>query len=314
MASSLALDSGRKKKKTPISKIIFIISFLILPVLNFLIFYVFVNFSSIIMAFRQTVDGKTIWTFENFRMFFREFGKESSLLREAFSNTAKSFLIIEIMFVVGFFVSYFLYKKILFHKVFRTLFFLPGLLAGTIVSSYIIKMVSLDGPIAPLVQKLWKLDDLPMLLDDSRYANKTIFAVLIWSSVPSNMVLWGGAFSRIPEEVLESAKLDGVNWIQEAFRIIIPIIWPSFAIQLILSFVGFFGASGSVFLLTQGELGTMTISCWLYLQLYNNVGNMDASNVYNYMSAIGIIMTLLTMIVVVITRNITNRFFKEVSY
>ena len=302
------------RKKVSWQRVLFILSCFILPTINFLIFYVYLNFSSILMAFQQKQGGNIVWTLENFRMFFAEFQKESSTIRIAFRNTSISFLITEVMFGIGFLVSYFLYKKILGYKIFRTLFFLPGLMAGTIVSSFFIKLVSYEGPIAPIVQKLFSLEDLPMLLSDSRYANYTIFANMVWLSFPGNMILWGGTFSRIPDSVIESAKIDGVNWIQETFRIIIPIVWSTFSTLLILSFVGFFGASGQVFLLTKGELGTMTVSCWMYLQVYNNTGNVDASNVYNYMSAIGILMTLCTAVIVVISRSITNRFFGDVQY
>lgn len=302
------------KKTTRWPRVLFILSFIILPTLNFLIFYVYLNFSSILMAFQQRQAGKTVWTLDNFRMFFGEFQKESSTIRIAFVNTAKSFLIAEIMFAVGFFVSYFLYKRILGYKIFRTLFFLPGLMAGTIVSSFFIKLVSYEGPVTSIVQNLFHMSEAPMLLSDSRYANRTIFANMIWLSFPGNMILWGGTFSRIPESVLESARLDGVNWIQEAFRIIIPIVWPTFSMLFILSLVGFFGASGQVFLLTKGELGTMTVSCWMYLQIYNNTGNVDASNTYNFMSAIGILMTGCTAVVVLITRTVTSRFFSDVQY
>lgn len=308
------LSYRKKKKKFRWSRLFFILSFIILPTINFLIFYVYLNFSSILMAFQQIQAGETVWTLENFRMFFREFQKTSSTIRIAFVNTGKSFLITEVMFAVGFFVSYFLYKQILGHKIFRVLFFLPGLMAGTIVSSFFIKLVSYEGPVASIVQSVFHMSETPMLLSDSRYANQTIFANMIWLSFPGNMVLWGGTFSRIPDSVIESAKLDGVNWIQEAFRIIIPVVWPTFSMLFILSLVGFFSASGQVFLLTKGELGTMTVSCWMYLQIYNNTGNADASNTYNFMSAIGILMTACTGVIVLITRKITNRYYSDVQY
>lgn len=304
----------RPKKKIHLSRVAFIISFTIIPIINFLVFYVYVNFSSILRAFQLTYNGKVTWTLSNFTLFFSEFSKSSSLIREAFVNTGKSFLINECLFLSGFFVSYFLYKKIFGYKVLRTLFFLPALVSGTIVSSFFINIVSIDGPVAPLVQKMFGLDSIPMLIADSRYANKTIFANMIWLGIPSNMLIWGGTFSRIPDSVLESGKLDGVGWLREAFSLIMPMVWPTFALQFMLTIAGFFAASGSVFLLTQGELGTMTISCWLYLQVYNNVGNVEASNTYNYMSAIGLLMTSVTLVIVLVTRKLTNMAFKDVDY
>ena len=36
----------------------------------------------------------------------------------------------------------------------------------------------------------------------------------------------------------------------------------------------------------------MTLNCWMYLQVYKNQANAALSNVYNYMSAVGFVITL----------------------
>ena len=66
-----------KKKKNPI-RILFICVAIALPTIHFLLTYVYVNFSSILMGFYQTIDGVRVWGFENFATFFGEFSKASS--------------------------------------------------------------------------------------------------------------------------------------------------------------------------------------------------------------------------------------------
>lgn len=314
MDSKLDTLSPAKKKPVNVRRGLFIISFIILPTIHFFVFYVYVNLSSFTMAFQRVdVVGKSAWTLEWFARFFNELKLPGSELNGAFVNTFKTFLIAECMLPVGFAVSYFLYKKILFHRAFKIIFFMPSIIAGTIIASVYMEVVGMKGPIVPLVQRALNLEIAPDLLADSRFANYTIWANMIWLSFPGNMIIWGGALSRIPESVLESAKLDGVGILQEAIRIIIPIIWPMFGLQLMLSIISVFGATGQVFLLTQGQYGTMTFSVWMYLQVYKNVG-VGFSNSYNYMSAVGLMISAVAVTLSIVIRKIAKLSVYDVTY
>ena len=298
---------NKRKKPVNIKRGIFILSFIILPVVNFLMFYVYVNANAFFMGFQETQNGITRFTLTHFSRFFREFTLETSQIREAFFNTLITFLIQQIMFPLGFLVSYFLYKKIPLSGVYRVLFFLPTIIPATVVSSFYMQFIGVDGPIAPVFQKLFNLDYTPELLASDRFANKFVLLQMFWLGFPGNLILWGGTLGRIPSSVIESAKLDGVGWFREAFSIVIPMVWPTFAMMWMLSVVGLFGASGNVFLLTQGEYGTMTLNCWMYLQVYKNQANAALSNVYNYMSAVGFMITLVSVALSFGIRKLTNK-------
>ncbi len=303
-----------EKKKNNLKRNLFILTFIILPTLHFLIFYVFVNINSFVMGFQETINGKTSWTLNNFITFFQELRSPTTELSIAFKNTFLTFLVQQLLFPVSFLVSYFLYKKIFLYRFFRVCFFLPGLIAGTVVASIYQRIVGVGGPIAPIVQKIFHLSYEPTLLADSSFANATILANVIWLGFPGNMIIWGGAFSRIPDSVIESARLDGVNWFQEGVRIIIPIIWPTFSLLFLLGFVQVFGATGNVFLFTQGRYGTQTLSCWMYMQVYNSVGSPQTSNAYNYLSAVGLLISIVSVALSVVIRKITGTAFTDVQY
>ena len=308
-----------KKRKINVKRIVFIASFLIMPCLNFLIFYVYVNLSSFTMAFQRTVNGQTVIGFENFKIFFEEFTKPDSVLLLALKNTMISFAVVLAMFPVSFLVSFFIYKKVFGYRLFRFVFFIPTLIQGTVIAALYVMMcnntMGAEGPLSVVMQRLLGLKNPPALLTDSRYANTFVMIHIVWLSFPGDLVIWGGTFSRIPESVLESAKLDGVSWIREAAQIIVPIVWPTFALKLVLSFVGIFGAGGNVFLLTnKGEYGTQTLSNWMYLQVYNQGGYIKNSNVLNYLSAIGLMITFFSVIISMIVRLITKHMNEEVTF
>lgn len=293
------------KKKKPVNwwSVAFILCATIIPIAQWLIFYVYMNFNSFLMAFQTETPTGIKWGFDNFKMFFEEFSLSTSLIRQAFKNTALSFGVHMISYVTGFLVSFFLYKKIFLHKLWRIVFFLPTVIAGTVVSSIFSYIVSVDGPIAPVVQSMMNLDYLPDLLHDSDYANSVIFSHMLIFGFASNMILWGGAFSRIPGDVVEAGKLDGLNWWREIIYITIPLVWPTFTLTLILNLCSFFGSTGQVFLLTKGNYGTMTLSCWMYLQVYEKA---EQQNALNYMSAVGMLLTSVSIVISLIVRKITN--------
>lgn len=308
-------DKKGLKKPISVTRILFYLAFTIIPTLHFILFYIVVNFNSFLMAFQRIVNYETVWSIGNFTMFFEELQSSTSNLSVAFRNTFITFGINIVMYFVSFFVSYFLYKKVWGHTLFRICFFLPSVIAATVTSSFFIKLISVDGPIAPILQDIYNLKSLPDILDDARFANGAIFANLIWLSFPSNMILLGGAFSRIPDSVIESAQLDGISWIREAFSIIIPMVWPTFGLLLMLSIISMFAATGNVFLFTKGRNDTMTLSVWMYLQIYENISSPNLeNNIYNYLSAVGFMITIISVFLSVVIRKINSKMFTDVSY
>ena len=287
-----------KKTKKPVNKkrILFLLFCVTIPVLIWLVFYVYTNASAIGMAF---LDSQGNVSLQNFVRFFDEFKSDTTLLPIAFKNTFLTFGILFVTFPFKVLVSYFIYKKIPFHKFYRIVFFLPIIIFSVALA---------------MVQEWLELDYTPELLAESRFANTVVLLNMIWLSFPGDLIIWGGTFARIPEEVLESGRVDGVNWWKEFTKIIVPMVWPTVALQMVLLFCGIFGATGNVFLLTGGQYGTMTLSAWMYITLYNNAGSVYTSNVYNYMSAVGLLITIVAIILSLSIRKITDKVFDEVEY
>ena len=307
------MANKKVKKKKPMEKklVLFILFCTIVPVLHFLIFYVYTNFSAFTMAF---TDKNGTFSFDNFTRFFKEFSLPTSTIRIAFRNTFLTFGIGLLTFPFKVLVSYFIYKKVPGHKVFRILFFIPTIVFSVAVSMVFTRLVSVDGVIAQWIGEALNLGYTPDLLGDSRFANITVLANLLWLSFPGDLIIWGGTFARIPEEVLESAKIDGASWWTEFTKITVPLVWPTVALQMVLTFSGLFSASGNVFLLTGGEYDTMTLNAWMYLELYNSSGNQYTSNVYNYLSAVGLMLTVVAVTISLLVRKFTDKVFTDVEF
>lgn len=300
-------------KKKPISKmrVAFILFGITIPILSWLVFYLYPNFSAIVMAFK---NGQGAWSLDNFAKFFREFEKPTSEIRIAFKNTFITFVIGLVAFPFHVLVPFFIYKKIPFYKFYRIVFFFPSIIFSVAIAMVFTQLVGTEGAVAGFIQDVLKLDYVPELLADSRFANFTVWAHLLWITFPGDLIVWSGTFARIPEDVLEAGRIDGVNWWTEFTRIILPMVWPTFALQMVLLTCGIFSASGSVFLLTNGEYGTMTLTAWMYLTLYRGSGSAFTSNIYNYMSAVGLLLTTVAIILSVSIRKLTDKVFDEVEF
>lgn len=281
------------------------------PVLNWLIFYVYPNASSIVMAF---LDSEGHPSFTNFQRLWTEFQLPTSTIRIALKNTLITFCISVACFIPRVLVSYFIYKKVPGYKIYRILFFLPSILFSVCVAMCFTRMVGTTGFIAEFVKNALGLDRIPELLADSQFANYTIWFNMIWLGFPGDLIIWGGTFARIPEDVLESARLDGVSWISEFTKIVVPMVWPTVALKMVLTVCGVLGASGQVYLLTKGNYGTMTLSCWLYRTLMESSGTKYTSNVYNYLSAVGLVMTVISVTIALLVRKYTDKAFQDVDY
>ena len=305
------MEVFRKGKPVNKRRVLFVICCCALPVINWLIFYVFANLSSFVMAFTNK-DG--VLSFDNFIRFWDELNNPVSDIRIGIRNTFLTFGIVLISFPFKVLVSYFIYKKVPLAGVYRILFFLPSIIFSVALAMIFQKIISVNGFIAEWVQDWLNLSQPPELLADSRYANTVVILHMLWLGFPGDLIIWGGTFTRIPNDVLESGQIDGVNWWQEFTLITVPMVWPTVALQMVLMFCGIFGASGAVFLLTKGMYGTMTLSAWMYLQLFNLSGNQYTSNAYNYMSAVGLVITVIAIGISLAIRKWTDKAFEEVEF
>lgn len=309
---------NREYKKRKAMDALFYASFMIIPVAAFLVFYVYVNLDSFVMAFQKPENGKLVFAgLENFKWVFEKIKNgsvnDADNIRLAFLNTFKTFGIQMIMFPIGLFVSYFIYKKIFGYKVFRVIFYLPTLISGVVVSFFYLQIMQ-NGFMPKLLQNLYNLDyKLVNPLVNSDFANKMVLLNFIWLNFPGSLIIWGGTFSRIPESVLESARLDGVNWVQEMFLIILPLVWPTFVLMVTLQLSGVFGETGAVFLLTQGGYGTQTVSNWMYMQVYNSSNPYESGTLY-YVAAMGLMLTVISCAIAILVRKFLVNKIEETTY
>ena len=123
--------------------------------------------------------------------------------------------------------------------------------------------VSANGPILELVQQMGVEISADVAQNGLIGTDRTAFPTLIAINVIPNLIacnlILTGAFNRIPPELFECARLDGISFFRGFIAIAIPLAWPTIVINLISSLSTIFTANGNVFLYTMGQFETATM-------------------------------------------------------
>ncbi|MDP1731608.1 MAG: sugar ABC transporter permease [Devosia sp.] len=117
----------------------------------------------------------------------------------------------------------------------RTIFFLPGAVTSSAI--VVLWLFVLDPSVSPF-QSIFHLvgwDTRQNVISGLSFAG--VFAIMAYFSASGGwIVVFGGALSSLPTEVMEAARIDGANRFQLATRIKLPMIWRSVVLMAILSF------------------------------------------------------------------------------
>ena len=300
------------KYGNPFKRKLFIFFMLLIPMANFLIFTVYANIGGVWLSFNQMSlsTGTDVFVgFANYRSFFEQFA-----LMEYGRMVAVSFgYLIAVMFVsvpISLVCSFFLYKKVPLGKIIVIILFLPNILPASVLAEY---YRQLFDPINGIVNKLFNLlggytiETAPSWLTDPRYSNYMLYLYTVWFGFGYNAILLWGAMTRIPQEVVESAQLDGAGMVKEFFKITIPIIWPTFSMVIILTWMVPFTLYMQPMMISfNGQANTTTIAL-LALQTLR-----DQYNPY-YASAISIIIALVSIPTTLLLRKALDRVFTVVE-
>ena len=223
---------GALKKK----KLLFYLSIIVLPMIQFVIFYVIVNFNTFSLAFQkyEIVDGalvsQFVW-FDNVKQVINEFFT-LPVLQSAFRNSLLAYAI-GLVFGMSFalFFSYYIFKKFPFANTFKIFLYLPNIvsvMALAIMYKYIFDYAM------PIVLNRENPDlEMVRLLTDAntRFAMIMVFNTFV--TLGSNVLIYTGTMSGISPSVLEAAQVDGVNEMQELFLIVLPQVYPTIVTFLI---------------------------------------------------------------------------------
>jgi len=306
--------TGIEKKK-----FLFVYLMLLFPVVQFIIFWGYVNISAFVLAFQNSAGE---FSFDSFKEVFEAFGGAEKVIGgvSILQMLGNSLIIWGVNFVcfwISLVTTYILTRHMIGHKVFRVIFMLPGII-GSVVFCIIMQYVYMyNGPIIGFLEKLGI--ELPPKISSLLTEQSTAFVTLIIQSIifgiAGGNVVVAGAYMRIPKEIFEAAELDGVGLFREVFQIAIPCVWSSISTLLLFQFCSIFTADYNFYLYSNGTggYGLVSIGYYLYrLQVYVSEHANTVS--YGYVSAFGLIISAMTIPIVIVSRKVMDKINSGVEY
>lgn len=261
---------------------------------HFSLFFVYPVVFSLILVFHRW-DVVTPMEFVGLKNFIRIFSDE--VFMQSLINTG-IFLVLHIplQIVVALFFANLLNQKIIARGFFRTLYFLPVVVSGVVVTILFQQLFNYDTGL--LNQFLYKLgfEQVPWLVSEN-WAMPSIAFMATWKNVGLYVILFMGGLQSIPAELYEAAELEGADSSQRFFYITLPMLNPTVVTVIVLSVIGGFSLFIEPYVMTGGGPMNSTLSAVLYI--YNQAFNFGHMG---YASTMGLFFAVIIFTVVKIQR------------
>ena len=184
--------------------------------------------------------------------------------------------------------------------VFKVIWFIPLLMSSVAIGFLFTYALATHGGIVSTISGWFGGGNID-LLGNPKTALLTVIAVICWQFTPFYMVYFMAAFTNIPYDVFEAARIDGATRGQYFWKIALPLLVPSMKSAAILSMVGSLKYFDLIYVMTGGGPGTSTelMATYMYKESFSNF-NMG------YGSAVAGGMFILISMIALITMKLIN--------
>lgn len=246
------------KKYFPIFMIPTMIAFAIGFIIPFL-YGIFLSFCK----FTTVTDFKWVGLSNYKRILYVNGVLDTTFLHSLWYTALFAIVSVIIINVVSFTIAMLLTKGIRGTNLFRTVFFMPNLIGG-IVLSYIWLMLFnsvLSHFSKTIVSTQW-------------YAFWGLMVVVCWQQIGYMMIIYVAGIQNIPGELIEAAKIDGAGFWQVLKSVILPLLMPTITICTFLTMSNGFKLFDQNLALTGGNPGKMSqlLALNIYDTMYGTTG------------------------------------------
>lgn len=165
-----------------------------------------------------------------------------------------------------------LFAKIPFARLLRVVWFTPVLISYVVVGIIWAWVFDYDWGPLNMVLRGFGLDALTRSwLGDPRWALWAVMAAHVWKWLGFNMIIFLAALYALPGEVLGAAELDYCGWFAKTIYVIVPMLRPTIANLLALSFIGKMMVFDLIWIMTRGGplWSTETVSTYVYKRAFD---------------------------------------------
>ena len=191
-------------------------------------------------------------------------------------------------------------KGVKFKKLWRTILVMTIAIPQFVSLLYVSKLFAADGLINAYLLKWGWIDTAIPFWTDPTLARITIIVINCWVGIPYLMLITTGILMNIPEDLYESARIDGANAWQMFRKITLPYMLFVTGPYLLTQFTGNLNNFNIIFLLSGGGPTSMSLTgsagstdllvTWLYKMTVNDTN-------YCMAAVIGIMVFVVTAVI-----------------
>ena len=246
------------KKYFPLFALPTVIAFTIGFIVPF-VYGIFLSFCK----FTTVTDWKWVGLKNYTRILYVDGKLDTTFLHSLWYTALFTVVSVIIINVVAFAIAMALTKGIRGTNLFRTVFFMPNLIGG-IVLSYIWLMIFnaiLQNVSKTIVSTQWS-------------AFWGLIIVVCWQQIGYMMIIYIAGIQNIPGELIEAAKIDGANPLQLLKNVTLPLLMPTITICSFLTLTNGFKRFDQNLALTGGNPGKMSelLALNIYETMYGITG------------------------------------------
>jgi raffinose/stachyose/melibiose transport system permease protein len=298
--TTAAQGKGQRPKRRKADALVFYICIMAIPVIQFCVFYIGVNFNSILLAFKKydAVSSRYSWVgFDNFRTFIEGLGRGLTLsiaVRNSLILYAVN-LILGLPLALVF--SYYIFRRAKGYNAARIFLFLPSIFSNIVMAIIFNYLMALVLPAAGLKD----------YLGDPTTQFYAIVFFNVWVGFGASVLIYSGAMSQVSDSVLDAARIDGASKLREFWSIVLPAIFPTLTTFLVVGIAQIFINQASIFsFYAEGAAErTYTLGYWLFVKV---VGQSGGPTQYPLAAAAGLQMTLIAVPLTMLVKFLLEKF------
>lgn len=297
------------KKKSKKGDLIFYSLLMIWPLLQFAVFYIYVNFNSILFAFSKYAGNKRSvsfsYLFANVKEFIRGVNTGgNNYLGDALGRSLLGWIIATgISLPLGLFFSYYIGRKMLGAGFFRIVLFLPSVIS-ILVLVYVYNIFVTDT--LPAIFKDFFGVKIDNPLDNTKPSAFSVILVFkIFIGFGTSVLMFSNAVSGVSPDTLEAGKIDGASAIQEFWHIVLPSLYSTITVFLITSVANILLDQFDIFSFYGWRSGNMTTIGHLF---FIKATAAETRAVYPPIAAFGVVLTFIAVPTTFLVKYLLERF------
>jgi len=200
-------------------------------------------------------------------------------LRNTFLYTG---LTVPLATIIALGIALLLNQRIRFSAFFRTVYYLPAVVAGVAVA--LLWAWVLD-PNDGLVNNLLRVVgiDGPRWFSSEQWAMPGVVMIALWGT-GTNMLLYLAGLQSIPTDLKEAARIDGAGPVRAFFGVTLPLLTPTVFFNVVLNTIAAFQVFTEPYVIAKGgpNNATLTMVMYLYKRGFGEFGSFE----FGYASAI----------------------------